>query len=160
MEPTCILFSKVQHPMQEESFPGSAGPLELLPVPEIPNALGSERAYYLGTALSTVPGKSSSWRQSMSSLHSWSQLRCKWCRMKAWPKAGCMWCQSCVSSNIPICCRLPASDNIPSPSLWIITTFWWSAKKHYSRTNYLGICNLSNWFEVMSKNQKTNFSDF
>lgn len=56
--------------------------------------------------------------QSMSSLHSWSQLRCSWCRMKAWPKAGCKWSQSCVSSNIPICCRLSMLDNIPSPSIF------------------------------------------
>lgn len=43
--------------MQKESFLGSAGPLELQPVPEIPNTLGLERASQLGTALPTVPEK-------------------------------------------------------------------------------------------------------
>ena len=45
MEPTRILFSKLQYPMQEELFLGSTGSLGLQPVPELPDALGSERTY-------------------------------------------------------------------------------------------------------------------
>lgn len=56
MKTTCILFRKLRYPVQEELVQLIPG---IQPVPELPNAFGSERAYELDILLPTMPGKSS-----------------------------------------------------------------------------------------------------
>lgn len=72
MEPTCVLFSKLQYPMQEELCLGSIGPLGLQPDPELP-MLWARRgliswAQYYPQCLEKVQLERSVWSSKFSSF--------------------------------------------------------------------------------------------